>query len=396
MLEVRLPLSSDLEYLREELLRWGLGQEGVGAFLSRLRWSCLMVRGLDRREARLLRQHLHSLGGEVALSLHPLQEQVNAFLLGTPAHLWLLCQELWSAGLKQLAERLERCLRDQARTPRLLLRGQEVELNRVLVMGILNVTPDSFSDGGRYLERQRAVEHALRMVEEGADIVDVGGESTRPGAEPVAPEEELRRVIPVIEGIRARSQVLISVDTYKAVVAKEAIRAGADMVNDVSAGRFDPEMVEVVRSEGVPMVVMHMRGTPRTMQQGVRYRSLLGEVVGFLQERVEHLERLGVDPRAMVVDPGLGFGKSLERDNFVLLKHLSELRILGKPILVGPSRKAFIGHLLDAPVSEREEGTAAAVAVAVMNGANIVRVHEVGRMKRVVKVVEAIRDARGY
>ena len=390
-----MPLSSDLEYLEEELARWGLGREGA-AFLERFRWSCLMLRGLGRREARLLRQRMHSLGGEVALSLHPLREEVNALLLGSPTRLWLLCQELWRDGLRHLAERLERCLRGQLHPPRLLLRGQELELRHALVMGILNVTPDSFSNGGRYLEPRQAVEHALWMAEQGADIVDVGGESTRPGAEPVPVEEELRRVIPVIEGIRAKSDVPISVDTYKAAVAREAIRAGADMVNDVSAGRFDPEMVEVVRSAGVPMVVMHMRGTPRTMQWDVRYRSLLGEVVGFLQERVEHLEQRGVDPRAIVVDPGLGFGKSVERDNLVLLKHLGELRALGKPILVGPSRKAFIGHVLGLPVEDREEGTAAAVAVAVMNGANIVRVHDVRRMKRVVKVVEAIQRARGY
>jgi dihydropteroate synthase len=257
-------------------------------------------------------------------------------------------------------------------------------------MGILNITPDSFSDGGEFLNHDRALDHARRMMEEGADIIDVGGESTRPGAQPVSLEEERRRVIPLIEKFASRVDVPISIDTTKAGVAREALEAGAVMINDISALRFDMEMAPLASEHGVPIILMHMRGTPQTMQQHVVYDPLMSEIYSFLKERIAYAESVGIDSQKIIVDPGIGFGKSVPDDNLKIIKNLSFLKDLEKPILVGPSRKAFIGSVLELGVEEREEGTAAAISLAISNGANIVRVHDVKRMKRVVKMVDAI------
>jgi len=270
-------------------------------------------------------------------------------------------------------------------------RGDYDLSQRTLIMGVLNITPDSFSDGGLFFERQRAVEQGLRMAEEGADILDIGGESTRPGAKPLEEEEETRRVIPAIRALSQKIDIPISIDTRKARVAEEALKAGAEMVNDTSALRFDGRMAGVVARANVPVVLMHMRGQPENMQRYTHYEDLIGEVRDFLQERIRHAESLGITADRIIVDPGFGFGKSLEEQhNLVILKHLSHFKVLGKPLLVGTSRKAFIGRVTGLPPREREEGTMATVAVAILQGANIVRVHEVQRMRRVVQVVDAV------
>ncbi len=260
---------------------------------------------------------------------------------------------------------------------------------RTLVMGILNVTPDSFSDGGRFLEPGAAVAHALRMAEDGADVIDVGGESTRPGSDPVPAEEELARVLPVVRGIvEARPDLPVSIDTRKPEVAEAALAAGARIVNDVAAGRT-PGMFEVVRAAGAGMVLMHMLGEPKTMQEAPSYEDVVAEVRSFLAERLEAAAEAGVEPEALVVDPGIGFGKTLEH-NLLLLRHLEALTELGRPVMVGPSRKRFIGAILGLPEDQRDEGTAGAVAWAVAHGASVVRVHDVRTTARVVRVVDAI------
>lgn len=264
---------------------------------------------------------------------------------------------------------------------------------RTRIMGVLNVTPDSFYDGGRYWDPYTAVRHGQRMTEEGADIIDVGGESTRPGAEPVRLEEELRRVIPVIERLKDRAGQPISIDTRKAEVARRAIGAGAGMVNDVSGMTADPEMVETVASAGVPVVIMHTAGTPRDMQRNPGYRDTVGEIVDWLGARIEHAVAHGIRRSRIIIDPGIGFGKRLS-DNLLLIRSLASFRKLNCPILIGPSRKAFIGRVLDAEKDERMEGTAAAVALSVANGASIIRVHDVREMGRVVRMTDAICRAR--
>lgn len=261
--------------------------------------------------------------------------------------------------------------------------------SRTHVMGVLNVTPDSFSDGGRYLRPDRALAHAERMAEEGADLIDIGGESTRPGALPVPLKEELRRVIPVIKRVAARCRLPISIDTSKAEVARQAIEAGAAMVNDVTALLGDPEMAGVVADAGVPVVLMHMRGTPETMQRSPRYRALMEELLCFFRGRIAAAVAAGIDRHRIVIDPGIGFGKTVAH-NLEILNRLKLLARLNRPILIGPSRKSFLGRLIDQSVDQRLEGTAAAVTAAVLHGAEVVRVHDVAEMVRVVRVADAI------
>ncbi len=268
-------------------------------------------------------------------------------------------------------------------------RDRTLATDRTLVMGVLNVTPDSFSDGGQYYEPEQAVQRALELDEQGADIIDIGGESTRPGAEPVPLEEELRRVIPVLEKISGRVRALLSIDTYKSQVAVEALRAGAHIVNDISGLGFDPAMPGLVARWGAGVVIMHIKGTPRTMQQNPHYDDVVAEISDYFRERIGVAKRSGIDEEQIAIDPGIGFGKRLE-DNFEILRRLSEFRRFGRPILIGPSRKSFIGKTLNLPPQERLEGTAAAVAVGIAHGADVVRVHEVVQMLRVVRIADRI------
>ncbi|MFC1672022.1 dihydropteroate synthase [Planctomycetota bacterium] len=276
---------------------------------------------------------------------------------------------------------------------KLTVRGrEEIVGERTLVMGILNATNDSFFDGGRYADRSRAVDQGLAMCEDGADIIDVGGESTRPGAEPVEAKDEIEKVVPIVSALAEKIDVPISVDTYKAEVAREAIQAGASIINDISAMRFDEGMAGVAAAAGVPVVIMHMKGTPRSMQDDPSYDDAVREIAAFLAERVRYAEEKGVSRECVIVDPGIGFGKTTEH-NLQILRGIKSFRDTGCPVLVGPSRKSFIGNVLELPVAERLEGTAAAVAASVMNGADIVRVHDVKEMVRVVRLTDAI--ARG-
>jgi dihydropteroate synthase len=262
---------------------------------------------------------------------------------------------------------------------------------RTLVMGILNVTPDSFSDGGQFLDPARAVEHGLRMVEDGADLVDVGGESTRPGSDPVPANEERDRVLPVIERLAESTSVPISVDTMKPEVAADAIKAGASIVNDVSGAR-DPAMLQVVRDSDAGLVLMHMLGEPKTMQSEPHYDDVVREVHAYLRERELAAIGAGITKDRLCVDPGIGFGKTADH-NLTLLKHCFAFRDLGVPVLFGTSRKAFLGHLLEAEPGDRLEGTIATTVWLASRGVHIVRVHDVRETTRALRVVEAIRSA---
>jgi dihydropteroate synthase len=271
---------------------------------------------------------------------------------------------------------------------------------RTCIMGVVNVTPDSFSDGGRFFDPAAAVSQGERLAAEGADIIDVGGESTRPFSEPVPAEEEIRRVVPVIAALAARIRIPISVDTTKAAVARRALQAGAAMINDISALRFDPALAAVGAEFGVPVILMHMRGEPRSMQVAPHYDELVADIRGFLAEAAAAAERQGIPRGRLIVDPGIGFGKTPEH-NLQLIQRLREFAALDMPVLVGPSRKSFIRRLVkpegatDIPASlpAVETGTQAAVAAAVLNGAHIVRVHDVRNTVATVKVVDAIQNA---
>ena len=269
------------------------------------------------------------------------------------------------------------------------VRGRTLALDRPLVMGILNVTPDSFSDGGRFFSEDAAVAHAERMVEEGADILDVGGESTRPGADAVPAKEETRRVVPVIERLAAEG-MLVSVDTSKASVARAAFRAGAKILNDVTALRGDPAMARAAARAGAAVILMHMKGTPRTMQRNPEYGDVVEDILGFFRESLRNALRAGIERDKMILDPGIGFGKSPEH-NLEILRRLDEFRSLGRPLAIGTSRKNFIGRALGRRVDDRVSGTAATVAAAILRGADVVRVHDVREMSDVARMTDQLR-----
>ena len=260
--------------------------------------------------------------------------------------------------------------------------------NRTLVMGILNVTPDSFSDGGLFTDMEIAVEHAQRMIDEGADIIDIGGESTRPGAESVPVEIELERVIPVIKKL-ITANTCISIDTHKSAVAEHALRAGACIVNDVSS-LSDPNMPSIIAKANVPVILMHRKGTPKDMQIAPHYDSLIDDIKSYLEDRIQVAVESGISPDRIIVDPGIGFGKTIEH-NLEIIRRLKEFKSLGKPILIGTSRKSFIGKILQIDsAADRVEGTSATVAIAISNGADIVRVHDVKVMVKVARMADAI------
>jgi dihydropteroate synthase len=261
------------------------------------------------------------------------------------------------------------------------------------VMGVINVTPDSFSDGGQFYHHETAIEHGIAMAEEGADMIDIGGESTRPYSEGISEDEELERVIPVIQGLIRTVNIPISIDTQKAMVARHALKEGASIINDISALRSDPALCSVAAEAGVPLILMHMRGTPANMQQNPVYADLIGEILDFLREAKERAVKGGVRREMIIVDPGIGFGKNFDH-NLQIIKELERFRVLESPILLGSSRKAFIGHILDKEPMERDTGTMATVTVSVMNGAHIVRVHDVKRAVETVKIVDAIKRGR--
>ena len=256
-------------------------------------------------------------------------------------------------------------------------------------MGILNVTPDSFSDGGQFTSAQQAADYAIKMINDGADIIDIGGESTRPGAKPVSLEEESKRIKPVIKAIRKQSDCLISIDTYKASIAETALDLGADIVNDISSLSFDQYMANLISTRKVPIILMHMRGSPQNMQLNPVYNNLINDLIHFFKSKIEIASKAGILKNMIILDPGIGFGKQVE-DNFEIIRELKQIKAMGYPILLGPSRKSFIGKALNLPVEERLEGTMASIAVGIINGAKIVRVHDVIETRRTVSIVENI------
>jgi dihydropteroate synthase len=271
----------------------------------------------------------------------------------------------------------------------IVCREYTLRFEKTLIMGILNVTPDSFSDGGLFNDVDAAVAHGKKMVSDGADLIDIGGESTRPGAAPLSEKEELARVLPVITKLLDEVSVPISIDTYKPLVADACLKAGAHLINDIT-GMINPGMRKVAAKYKIPVVLMHMRGTPKTMQQHPVYQDMLGEITAFFREQITKTRKEGI--QQIIIDPGIGFGKTVEH-NLQILKHLGVFKTLGCPICVGPSRKSFIGTITGLSVNERLEGTLAAVTIAIMNGANIIRVHDVYECKRAVQVIDAVQGA---
>lgn len=387
---------ASFETSRAEMERIGVDPAGVRIMAPKQFHYNLKLEGLTPAQANILKQDMLSIGGEAAVARGAAScsvEKSAAVVSGTLKHFEALFEKLnyQPLGLKEAAEGMRKAIANMGRKV-YEVKGARKTFTigpKTIVMGILNVTPDSFSDGGRFLDPARAVERALEMSNDGADWIDIGGESTRPGAEPVDAAEEIKRVVPVISAV-AKEGLTVSVDTMKAAVAEAAIGAGASIVNDVSALSFDARMAEVVSRHGVPLVIMHMRGTPKAMQLDTGYLDLISEVFCYLHDRIEFAASKGIDPESIIIDPGLGFGKSVE-GNLEILGRLREFKSLGRPVLVGPSRKSFIGKTLGATdTGERLAGTLAACALAVGNGAAMVRVHDVKEASGAVAVADAV------
>jgi dihydropteroate synthase len=262
-------------------------------------------------------------------------------------------------------------------------------------MGILNVTPDSFSDGGHYFKKNSAVKHALKMVDEGADIIDIGGESTKPFSDPVSLDEELSRVLPVIEALRKETDVCISIDTTKSEVANQALKVGASIINDVSAMEFDKDMVDIALKFDCPIVLMHMKGVPKNMQENPQYSSLISDIISYLNTRIDFVISKGVDRKKIIIDPGIGFGKSVE-NNFEIINNLNQFTKLGYPVLLGASRKSFIGITLDVPEDDRIEGSLAANVIGLQKGVSVFRVHDVDQTKKALTIAKKILNSQQY
>ena len=388
---IRLDRDDDLEPVWERL---GLVPAARQLLLESVGRGHLLLTGLGAAETRFLRE-ADDPRVTVILS-DPARRPGGSTLSGTRAGLDALARAAEGSGLTELARALDAASAADVPPDPTTLGGRTFRWGeRTFVMGVVNVTPDSFSDGGRHLERDIAVRHALDLAAAGANLVDVGGESTRPGAGEISVQVELDRVLPVIEALRAASDVPLSIDTRKAEVARAALRAGAVLVNDVSGLGHDPALAGVVAEAGAALALMHIQGTPETMQVDPRYDDVVAEVIDFLSGRIDRAVAGGVARERIWVDPGIGFGKTAGH-NLFLLRHLGELRVLGAPVLVGTSRKRFIGALAGGrPPEQRLPGTLASVAaVAVLHGADVVRVHDVGEAKDALAVADAIVRAR--
>ena len=379
------------------LKRMDVDPYGIEAMLPKMVNMNIHVQGLPCKVANIIKQEMLAIGGDAAVARGAVAcsiEKTDLILIGTLKQIRRFIEKIsfQPFGLKLLAESLDTLL-DNLLAEHWTLKTSRRKMilgDRTRIMGILNVTPDSFSDGGRFDSPEKAIECGFQLVEDGADILDIGGESTRPGAQPVSLEEELRRTIPVIQGLSGKINIPISIDTTKAVIAREAVAAGAEIINDISAMRFDEPMPAVIASSGAAVVFMHMRGVPQTMQKGdLHYALLQGEMIDFFRERLNTALLAGILPEQVIIDPGIGFGKT-RSDNLKLLKYLPEFNVMGRPILTGPSRKSFLVQEECGGTVDRLEETAAAVTAAIMNGSQVVRVHDVKAMKRVVAVADAI------
>ena len=368
---------------------------GIGMMATKMLARCVKLSGLQCRQANILKQEMLALGGDAAVARGTVAcsiDRTDVILIGTDKQLRKLCNKLAPQpfGLPALAVELTQILFHAVHPPQSWKTARrELSLDRPLIMGILNVTPDSFSDGNRYFDPQRAIDQALQLAEAGADIIDIGGESTRPGATPVTAAEEMNRVIPVISGLVTKVSCAISIDTWKSSVAHAAITAGAEIINDISGFTFDGQMATVAALSGAGVVLMHTRGTPQRMQTNTEYADLIGEILQTVRNSVDLASEAGISNHCIAIDPGIGFAKNVGH-NLEILRRLREFTTLGLPVLVGTSRKSFIGKILKRETDQRILGTAATVALAVANGASILRVHDVREMRDVAYMAHAI------
>ena len=384
-----------------EMRRLGAEPRTVQIASDRARLRLVKLDGIPRAAALALKQRLESSGGDAVLSNRAARGTaavVDCLFVGTLDQHRRLCETAGAPAitLAPICAEIKRALHafDNRLTTELRCGAPSVRIGeRTLVMGVINATPDSFSGDGLGGDIGAMIERGEQMAAEGADILDIGGESTRPGSEPVDAPAEIKRVLPVIEGLRSRVGVPISIDTYKAEVARAALDAGASIINDISGLRADADMGKLAAARSASVVVMHILGTPRTMQENPHYDDLMGEIASYLRQSVDIAERAGVQRDQVVIDPGFGFGKTVEH-NLEIVRRLRELQSLGQPVLLGPSRKSTIGKVLDLPPEERVEGTLAIIALAIANGADLVRVHDVRPAVRAARMADAV--VRGW
>ncbi len=347
--------------------------------------------------ANIIKQEMLSIGGDAAVARGSVAcsvESTDILIMGTPKQILTLAGKIKNQpfGLSIISNDLVKLIKNANKEEYMFQTSRRrIKLgNKTLIMGILNVTPDSFSDGGLYYDQKKAIGHGLQMVEDGADIIDIGGESTRPGSQTVPVNTEIKRVIPVINSLVKKIKIPISIDTKKAKVAMAAIDVGAEIINDISALSSDKNMAKIVGKTRAGLILMHMRGTPGNMQKGdLLYNDLMGEIIIHLKKAIDKAKSAGVKEENIVVDPGVCFGKTPD-DNYKIIKYLRELKTLGRPVMIGTSRKSFIGKLTGGKPEERQEGTAASVTASILNGCNIIRVHDVAAMKKVVAVADAV------
>jgi dihydropteroate synthase len=378
----------------------GVDSYGIEAMAPKTLNINILLKDQQCKIANIIKQEMLSIGGDAAVARGSVACSIastDVLIMGTLKQISALVKKIEKQpfGLNLIAQDISEILKNDGQSQYFLKTSRrEIILGKkTLVMGILNVTPDSFSDGGLFYNQQNAVDRALQMIDEGADIIDIGGESSRPGAKSVDAKTESKRVIPIIEALARKTKIAISIDTTKAKVAQHALNAGAEIVNDISALSVDKKMTKTVRDAGAAVILMHMRGNPQSMQKNnLVYNDLMGEIISYLKTSSEKAISAGIDRKCLVIDPGIGFGKTAE-DNYKIIKNISELKGLGFPIMIGPSRKSFIGKVIGGEPHERVEGTAASVAAAIINGAQIVRVHDVAAMKKVCVITDAIVSA---
>lgn len=367
--------------------------EGIKRMVPKAIGLVVKLQGVRTPAALILKEEMLSKGGDAAIHRDCITGKVDrsdVLLMGSEAVFNRVTADLHAQpfSLPGIADEIRKAIKNYHGRPAVPQLPSIAE--RTLIMGILNVTPDSFSDGGQYQDAESAIRHCIQMAEDGADVIDIGGESSRPGSEPVSADQELSRVIPVIEALANQIEIPISIDTYKPEVARAALDAGASIINDIT-GLADERMRSLAAERKVPAIIMHMKGTPRNMQENPEYDDVVSEIMAFFRERIALAVEAGLPEEYLIIDPGIGFGKTLEH-NLEIIRNLADFKTLGRPILIGTSRKAFIGNILGGlPPTERLQGTAATVAISIMNGANIVRVHDVKEMSKVAKMADALK-----
>ncbi len=374
----------------------GVSAEGIELMSPKCVHYCLKLENIDKRGANILKQDMLSLGGEAAIpwSAFSLKsEQCSVLLIGSSKHFKKLVKKLSRQPFKlnSIGAQIEQVLQNYQKDTFLFkARNKIIEINKsTAVMGAVNVTEDSFSGDGIFNQPQKAIDYALNMLAHGADIIDIGGESTRPGAQVISVNEEIRRVIPVLKGLRKKTDALISIDTYKKEVAQAVLDEGADIINDVTGTNYNPEIIPIIKKYNAGLIIMHTPNSPEKMHKPYHYDDIIAEIIAYLRNAIKKALDSGINRESIIIDPGIGFGKTVNQ-NFFILKNFTSFKSLGLPILAGVSRKSFIGKTLNIPESERLYGTCAAVTAAILNGAHIVRVHDITAIKQAAIISDQI------